>query len=384
MQRAMSVVWAGLLAVVVAGALPPRAAAEQASEPTSVAASGLDVGRYHACALLQTADVRCWGYGGDGALGYANTASIGDDETPASAGPVDLGGGHRAVAIGAGTVHTCAVLDDGSVRCWGYGGDGRLGYGNTTTIGDDETPDVAGLVNLGANRTAKAITAGEAHTCALLDDRSVRCWGYGGNGRLGYGNTTTIGDDETPGSAKPVDLGAGRTAVAVGAGYDSTCARLDDGTVRCWGNGANGVLGYCNTRSIGDDETPGSVGPVNLEPGDGGAGCAGPVGLPSAPPMTPDSGPATSAPAGPSLLPVASSDSTAAARAAERLRAAALSRCLSRVSRRARRQRRGVRRLPAAARAVAFRRVARRPIVVLQREHVDLIDRLRPVEGYLH
>ncbi|MBW3536082.1 MAG: hypothetical protein KY453_12855, partial [Gemmatimonadetes bacterium] len=102
------------------------------------------------------------------------------------------------------------------------------------------------------------------HTCALLDDGNVRCWGYGAHGRLGYTRTNDIGDDETPGSVGPVDLGAGRTAVAVSAGGRHTCARLDDGSVRCWGAGFTGRLGYCDERDIGDDETPASVGPVDL------------------------------------------------------------------------------------------------------------------------
>ena len=146
--------------------------------------------------------------------------------------------------IDAAEKHSCAIITDGTVRCWGRGGEGRLGYGNTSDIGDDETPGSVGPVDLGTGRTAVAISAGSArHTCALLDDGAVRCWGSGTLGRLGYGNTTTIGDDETPGSVGPVDLGAGRTAVAITTGADHTCALLDDGTVRCWGT-ASGQLGY--------------------------------------------------------------------------------------------------------------------------------------------
>ena len=121
----------------------------------------------------------------DGELGYGNTATIGDDETPGAGAPVDLGQGHSAKAISAGGFHTCALLDDASVRCWGYGAEGRLGYGNTENVGDNESPGSAGPVFLGAGRTAKAISAGSGHTCALLDDGSVRCWGYGANGALG-------------------------------------------------------------------------------------------------------------------------------------------------------------------------------------------------------
>ena len=227
-------------------------------------ALAISAGTSHTCAILDTGAVRCWGSGSDGRLGYANTDTIGDNETPGSVGPVFLGAGRRAVAISAGANHTCAILDTGAVRCWGIGSSGQLGYGNTNNVGDNEAPGSVSPVDLGAGRRAVAISGETEHTCALLDTGAVRCWGYGGQGRLGYGNTVTIGDNETPGGFGPVDLGAGRSAVAISAGDVHTCALLDTGALRCWGNGFDGQLGYANTNTIGDNETPGSVGPVDL------------------------------------------------------------------------------------------------------------------------
>jgi alpha-tubulin suppressor-like RCC1 family protein len=211
------------------------------------------------CVRLDSGAVRCWGSSSNGQLGYGNTATIGDDDTPADAGDIDLGGEAAEIAVGAS--HACARLTTGAVRCWGDGSEGRLGYGNTITIGDDEAPAAAGDVPLGG--IAVQITAGAAHTCALLASGSVRCWGRGGSGQLGYGNTATIGDDETPASVGNVPLG-GR-AVDIAAGGDHTCARLESGAVRCWGSGDHGQLGYGNTENIGDDETPASAGDVPLE-----------------------------------------------------------------------------------------------------------------------
>ncbi|MGI8944853.1 MAG: RCC1 domain-containing protein, partial [Thermoleophilaceae bacterium] len=230
---------------------------------TAISAGGL-----HTCAILQGGDVRCWGNGAVGRLGYASEANIGDRDTPASAGSVDIGLGRTAKAIAAGDAHTCAVLDNAAVRCWGFNGNGRLGYGNSQPIGDTETPGSVEPVVLGSG--AKAIGAGRGHTCALLDGGAVRCWGFGGNGRLGYGNVEDIGDDELPASAGPVDLGMGGTARAITLGGSQTCARLDDekGSVRCWGYGGNGRLGLCSEANVGDDESPASVGVVDL--GDGG------------------------------------------------------------------------------------------------------------------
>jgi alpha-tubulin suppressor-like RCC1 family protein len=213
-------------------------------------------GGAHTCALLDRGAVRCWGWGAWGQLGYGGMESIGDDELPSSAGDVPVGG--TVAQIAAGELHTCALLATGSVRCWGYAEYGRLGYGNTRPIGDDELPSSAGNVPVGG--TVVQIAAGDFHTCALLDTGAVRCWGRGEAGRLGRGDTEGIGDDEPPSDAGDVSVG-GRV-VQIAAGGDHTCALLASGSVRCWGLGTDGQLGYRDTENIGDDELPSSAGDV--------------------------------------------------------------------------------------------------------------------------
>ena len=225
-------------------------------------ATAITAGASHTCAIVDDGTVRCWGNGVSGRLGYGSQASIGDDEAPAAAGPVDIGPGRRAVAISAGDFHTCVIRDDGSLVCWGFGSGGQLGYGNSNDVGGDETPGASGPVNLNGH-AVRAVSGGKGHTCVVLDDGSVRCWGFGADGRLGYGSQSTIlGAADAP----PVNLGPGRTAVAVSVGEAHSCAILDTGAVRCWGFGGNGRLGYGSTDSIGDGagETPASAGPVSL------------------------------------------------------------------------------------------------------------------------
>lgn len=106
--------------------------------------------------------------------------------------------------VAPGGWHTCARLDTGRVRCWGNGMSGQLGYGNTSSIGDDEVPRTAGDVNVG--ETVYQVTTGWLHTCALLDTGAVRCWGDNHYGQLGYGNTEDIGDDELPFTAGDVPI----------------------------------------------------------------------------------------------------------------------------------------------------------------------------------
>ena len=222
----------------------------------------IEAGDNHTCALLASGNVRCWGFGANGRLGYGNTNDLGDDpnETPANLANVAVGG--TVVQIAAGGSHTCALLADGTVRCWGANTSGQLGYGNTTTIGDNETPAAAGPVDVGG--TVVQITAGASHTCALLADGAVRCWGSGALGRLGYGNTFTIGNDETPAAAGPVDVGGPVKQIAAGGNH--TCAVLDTGEVRCWGFASSGQLGYGNTITVGGqpDRLPAAFGPVNV------------------------------------------------------------------------------------------------------------------------
>ena len=147
-------------------------------------------------------------------------------------------------------MHTCALLDTGAVRCWGFAGDGELGYGNVNNFGDSETPSSAGDVFLGA--AALEVTAGSAHTCALLVNDEVRCWGFGANGRLGYGNAISIGDNELPFGV----VGLFGVATQLIAGGSHTCALLDTGAVQCFGANGTGQLGYANKIAIGDDELP--------------------------------------------------------------------------------------------------------------------------------
>jgi alpha-tubulin suppressor-like RCC1 family protein len=222
-------------------------------------ASQISLGIEHACVLLESGKVRCWGSNGGGQLGYGHTNDIGDNETPASAGDVNVGG--NVVQIGAGSAHTCALLDTGKVRCWGSNGAGQLGYGHTNNIGDNETPASAGDVNVGGN--VVQIGFGHNHTCALLDTGKVRCWGGSVHGQLGYGNVFRIGDNETPASAGDVDVGGNVLQIKVG--YDHTCALLDTGNFRCWGWNAFGQLRYGHTNDIGDNETPASAGEIPIE-----------------------------------------------------------------------------------------------------------------------
>ena len=109
---------------------------------------------------------------------------------------VDLGSGKTAKAIAAGDSHTCVILDNSSVKCWGANASGQQGLGDTDNRGDNssEMGDNLPVVDLGTGRTAKAIAAGSDHTCAILDNASIKCWGANASGQLGLGDIDNRGD----------------------------------------------------------------------------------------------------------------------------------------------------------------------------------------------
>ena len=205
----------------------------------------------HACAILADGSVKCWGSNDYGQLGLGDAISrlFPSDVVP-------LGTGRKAIAISAGYKHTCAVLDDRSVKCWGKNASGQLGLGDTKNRGEatlGEMGDYLPKVNLGTGRTAVSISAGEVHTCVLLDNATVKCWGAGANGLLGIGSTADRGDapNEMGDALPPINFGPGRTTLAISCGYSSSCAILDDHSVKCWGNNVVGQLGVGDNVSRG-------------------------------------------------------------------------------------------------------------------------------------
>jgi alpha-tubulin suppressor-like RCC1 family protein len=217
-----------------------------------VAATDISAGYGFTCALLTGGTVRCWGKNDSGQLGLNNTTAM-----PTQVGAaINLGSGLTAASIAAGPTYACAVLSNGSVRCWGDNSDGQLGLGNAQAV-------LSGTVSLGAGVTASAVTAGVDNACAIVTGGAVRCWGDNTFGEFGLGSTA-IPDStgQAPSTYGNVILKTGRTAAALSAGGTFNCARLDDGEAECWGYNALGELGIGNTQSIGDDEVPGTAGIV--------------------------------------------------------------------------------------------------------------------------
>ncbi len=195
------------------------------SAPTAVSglASGvnaIDVGSYHACALMDGGGVKCWGSNDSGQLG--------DGTMDNRSTPVDVAGlANPVTAISAGGYHTCAVA--GGVVCWGGNFYGQLGDGSF----DDAVAPVAAA---GLESGVSALAAGYDHNCALTSAGGVKCWGDGYEGEFGNGLFT-----EVPDLVDVSGLATGVTGIASGGIH--TCAVLDTGRVQCWGGNPFGQLG---------------------------------------------------------------------------------------------------------------------------------------------
>src|SRR5213593_484201 len=207
-------------------------------------ATAVHVGAFHSCALLQDGTVRCWGANESGQLG--------DGTVTNASTPVTVARIAGAAAISGGGFHTCARFPDGTLQCWGRNNAGQLGPAVTGERSLTPMP-VTGV-------TASAVRAGGFHTCALPGDGTVLCWGQNDLGQLGNGTVSPTVNAPNP---APASVSGITTAVAVAAGGWHTCALLQDGTVRCWGDNTWGELG--NSAAI-NPNSPGDQQPVTPIP----------------------------------------------------------------------------------------------------------------------
>ncbi|WP_437946518.1 hypothetical protein WME98_37470 [Sorangium sp. So ce296] len=224
-------------------------------------ALALALGETHTCAWLSGGSVKCWGANGAAQLGLGDLVTRGDDpnEMGDSLRAVDLGG-ERALALSAGHHHTCVLLTDGRVKCWGHNGQGQLGVGDTGHRGAATSHMGDNLNQVDVGEAVTALATGGYHTCALLASGRVKCWGLNDFGQLGLGDMANRGDapDEMGDALPPVDLGEGAKAEAITAGVHHTCALLTDGRVKCWGRNHVGQLGLGDSLPRG--HAPGTMG----------------------------------------------------------------------------------------------------------------------------
>lgn len=202
--------------------------------------TSIATGNYHSCGI-RGGSVYCWGYNGKGQLGNGSTVN---SSTPVQVTNLTAG----ATQVSVGRYHSCAIVK-GEAKCWGYNGVGQLG--NNSTVSSNIPVSVTGF---DSPTTVREISAGQNHTCAVVDRGlflrgSVKCWGYGAYSALGNGTTA---NSLVPVQVTGLTLGATRVSVS---GVHS-CA-VQGGTAKCWGTGTYG--------SLGDNTTVTRSTPINVK-----------------------------------------------------------------------------------------------------------------------
>jgi alpha-tubulin suppressor-like RCC1 family protein len=206
-------------------------------DPLEMTFKAVSAGEYHSCGLLTNSEVWCWGRNGNGELGVGSTIQ--------SFEPIKVDTLRNTTSISAGGSHTCAVNNSGEVKCWGYNLQFQLG---SSTIANSLVPvTVPGLSGI------SMLSAGTGHTCAVNSDGQVVCWGFNDHGQVGNGtNQSRI--------STPTVVAGVSNAISVASGGSHTCAVLASGFVKCWGANDWGQLG----DNSGEDKwSPTNVSGIN-------------------------------------------------------------------------------------------------------------------------
>ena len=197
-------------------------------------------GRSHTCALDGGHIVWCWGANVDGQLG-----PLGPDQG-LQLRPVNVPLPGEAMFIAVGWAGSCAILEDRSLWCWGSNAEGQLARGFAVERSAQPTPIEAGATGW------VAVELGEAHTCGVRADGTLWCWGRNERGELGQGSNLPQQIRE------PTRVGRERDWSRIAAGRNHTCGVRADGTLWCWGANFAGQLGV----QAGDVFSPRQVAPA--------------------------------------------------------------------------------------------------------------------------
>lgn len=213
----------------------------------------IELGQAFSCVVVTGNKVKCFGSNNYGELGQGHKNIIGNlpDQMGDALAYTDLGVNVEVASIFSGVMsnHACAILSNPEsyaqrFKCWGINNNYQLGYGDQKNRGDliGEMGDNLPLVDLGIESRVNKISLGFGHTCALIINNSLKCWGNGSNGQLGSGSIDTI---SAIGNDLPLVLiDSGRTIKYISTGKEHNCIVYDDSlTMKCFGSNFIGQLG---------------------------------------------------------------------------------------------------------------------------------------------
>lgn len=231
----------GVLASMLAPALPVLAdnAELNVNHPRASDAAKISLGNTHTCAILTDGSLWCWGSNTSGELGLGDTTH--------RSSPVRVGSANNWRQVSSGYVSTtCAVNTANEVFCWGYNASGQTGVSKTTAYVTTPTKVTA----LGT--TVDSVSVGDTHVCVVTTSGIVKCWGSNSYGQLG--TAITLGISQSTNTPTTINNLSG-TYTAVAAGGYGTCAIKSDKKVWCWGHDLWGQRGDDTPRTA-DDAAP--------------------------------------------------------------------------------------------------------------------------------
>ncbi len=205
------------------------------------------------CALLAEGTVKCWGNNFFGQLGIGVTAMDKTDTRHET--PVKVSGIENVIQIQTGSSHACALHQNGIVYCWGDNFYGQVGAPFTSTGDPDIRPTPVRVANLS---NVSKIALGSSYACAVLEDSTVKCWGSNEGGQLGSGI------EHVYGSYVPITIEGISGATDVFTGMKHVCALLIDRSVKCWGDNSLSQLGIEDTDSDNDPTKEIELYPVTM------------------------------------------------------------------------------------------------------------------------
>ena len=230
-------------------------------------ATSVTAGAGHTCVLLENDSMKCWGDNFYGQLGQA----VDTEQMTLPSLPIDLGYfTPQSIAASSGAF-TCAVSKEGQVKCFGktvanetgvpfYGVLGHCWSRAVRNAPISQCPadlrNASGSIgyyssDMGNNLpkvdlstdVVEELSVGTAFSCALMADKSVKCWGLNLSGQLGIGSVSNIGTMPSQMGAGLANVKIDRDVVQVATGYEHACAVLDNNTVKCWGTALNNATG---------------------------------------------------------------------------------------------------------------------------------------------
>lgn len=207
--------------------------------PVALAANGeiksVSSGHYHTCWITSGNAIECWGKNTSGQIGNGNTSAyVGT--------PTAINGAGIYSLVRPANNHTCGLLSTGPIQCWGGLGFGELGDGSSTA--NQTNP-----VNVNTISSAKDLSSGEDHSCAILESGDLYCWGKNDRGQVS-------GDGDVTMKTSPVQVPINVVVDEVVTGNQHTCVITNTNLVKCWGSNSNGQIG---DGSILDRNTPTTI-----------------------------------------------------------------------------------------------------------------------------